>query len=99
MLDNLLESTISNKDEVEQLNENITRLYSTVKSICQPKEDRNHNGENQSKDPKKRMHSKQPWFNIQCLTGKRSLRILAQKYGKAPEDTTLRCQFYESRRE
>ena len=99
LLEKLMDSAINSKDDVEKLNEDMISLYSKVQDICEPKNQLHSMGESITKNSKKRMQAKQPWFNTQCLTAKRSLRILARKYGKTPGDTTLRAMYYESRRE
>ena len=45
-----------------------------------------------------RMKPKSAWFDVECMQGKRSLNILAKRYGANPNDSFLRTLYYNQRK-
>ena len=101
----LATSSCKTHQDVLNLNNQIVELYHQVAEQVMPRKNASsrqkgprHNKYGSTKK-KSRMKPKMAWFDSECIRLKRTLNILAKKYGRSPLDKLLRDSYYDTRRQ
>ena len=89
-------------EEVHDLNNSLVQVYQeladrlTGRTAMAPTNKKPFPFSKRKRRP--RMRPKSAWFDVECIQGKRSLNILAKRYGANPNDGLLRTLYYNHRK-
>ena len=85
----------SNEEDVIKLNNDIVETLREIADNTVPRKIRQAPKcvKNNGKD-RRRMKPKSPWFDSECILGKRKLNVLARRYGKTPHCQIIREEYY-----
>ena len=98
-LTEICQTFCKNKSDVIDLNSRIVGLYQNIADEVMPRKG-NHTRKSpgSNTNARKRTIPKTPWFDVECINGKRELKRLAKCYGKSPSNEDIRESYYNSRK-
>ena len=95
---NICQKSCKNETEVMNLNDNIVSLYREIADKVIPRKTPSRKPSRKNNNKGRYMKPKNPWFDIECIKGKRELKRLAKIYGRSPTDNATRETYYNQRK-